>query len=159
MVAKIQTYRVKNKRKDGRSVDRAGFLFPGNGEWYTVAIPHYRIGEVTAHRDLVVGQVENGEEDGQGANGQEDPPNPTGDTTGDQDGPPAGGDGANEPTGDPDGSDETTSEDDEDEAVPYEEWDKGELVAECEARGLAKSGNMAELIERLEADDEAEDEE
>lgn len=35
----------------------------------------------------------------------------------------------------------------------YEEWTKDELAAELESRDLAKTGNKAELIARLEEDD------
>jgi len=35
----------------------------------------------------------------------------------------------------------------------YEAWSKDDLVAELEARGLPKSGNKPELIDRLEQDD------
>lgn len=37
----------------------------------------------------------------------------------------------------------------------YESWTKDDLVAELDKRGLPKSGNKPELIERLEADDAA----
>lgn len=36
---------------------------------------------------------------------------------------------------------------------PYEDWDKTDLQAEAGKRELAKSGNKAELAERLRADD------
>lgn len=35
----------------------------------------------------------------------------------------------------------------------YAAWSKDELVAELERRGLPKTGNKPELVERLEADD------
>ena len=37
----------------------------------------------------------------------------------------------------------------------YDGWTKGELEAELESRGLPKTGNKPELIERLEEDDAA----
>ena len=37
----------------------------------------------------------------------------------------------------------------------YDGWTKGELEAELESRGLSKTGNKPELIERLEEDDAA----
>ncbi len=60
---------------------------------------------------------------------------------------------ADEPTED--------GEDGEDEVPPYEEWSKADLVAECEARELPKSGTIAKLAARLEANDaeEPDDEE
>lgn len=41
----------------------------------------------------------------------------------------------------------------ETETEGYESWTNEELQAELESRGLTKSGNKAELIERLEEDD------
>lgn len=40
------------------------------------------------------------------------------------------------------------------EAKPYDEWTLNELQVECAARGLAKSGNKADLVLRLEEDDQ-----
>jgi hypothetical protein len=39
------------------------------------------------------------------------------------------------------------------EGLGYDVWTKDELVAELDARGLPKSGNKPELIERLDQDD------
>lgn len=47
------------------------------------------------------------------------------------------------------GTTETTTE----EEGGYETWSNDELSAECESRGLAKSGTKAELVARLEEDD------
>lgn len=41
--------------------------------------------------------------------------------------------------------------------VPYAKRTRGELSAECGARGLPRSGSKAELVARLEADDIAND--
>ena len=41
------------------------------------------------------------------------------------------------------------------EGLGYDVWTKDELAGELGDRGLAKSGNKPELIERLEADDAA----
>ena len=43
----------------------------------------------------------------------------------------------------------------DDEVASYEKLTKPELQAELEQRGLPKSGNVPDLIERLEADDAA----
>jgi hypothetical protein len=40
------------------------------------------------------------------------------------------------------------------ESSSYEGWTKGELEAELESRGLPKTGNKAELVARLQEDDE-----
>lgn len=62
------------------------------------------------------------------------------------------------------GEDVVTPQDSDDENVVvlvggevtgYETWTKAELIARLEARGLATSGNKAELIERLEGSDPA----
>jgi hypothetical protein len=58
-----------------------------------------------------------------------------------------------------DADEPTLDEPDEDEVPPYSEWSKAELVEECEARGLPKSGNKDVLVERLEANDAEGDEE
>lgn len=42
-----------------------------------------------------------------------------------------------------------------DEVPPYDTWSKPELVQEAEARGLATTGTKAELVARLEEDDDA----
>jgi hypothetical protein len=39
------------------------------------------------------------------------------------------------------------------EVAPYSEWLNEDLSAECETRGLAKTGTKAEMVERLEAYD------
>ena len=41
------------------------------------------------------------------------------------------------------------------EGLGYEVWTKDELMAELEDRGLPKSGNKPELIDRLDQDDAA----
>ena len=41
------------------------------------------------------------------------------------------------------------------EGLGYDVWTKDELMAELEERGLPKSGNKPELIERLDQDDAA----
>jgi hypothetical protein len=53
---------------------------------------------------------------------------------------------ADEAVGDVDGDGEVTG---------YESYTKAELADELERRGLPKSGNVPELVERLEADDAA----
>jgi hypothetical protein len=40
------------------------------------------------------------------------------------------------------------------EIPPYEEWTRGELLEELDSRGLSKQGKNAELIARLNEDDE-----
>lgn len=62
--------------------------------------------------------------------------------------PNAGDDGVTEPS--------DSSEDADDDVPPYEEWTADALRDECDARGLAKSGSKADLIDRLVADDEGE---
>lgn len=52
------------------------------------------------------------------------------------------------------GSSEDEDEDGED-GKPYEEWSKADLQSELAERELSKSGNVAELIERLEESDAA----
>lgn len=56
-----------------------------------------------------------------------------------------------ESDGDGDGGDGDGGE----EVLPYSEWDKKDLVAEAELRGLAKSGSAADLVKRLEDFDAA----
>lgn len=46
---------------------------------------------------------------------------------------------------------------DEDGAPLYDDMSKKDLQAHLEARGLSQSGNKAELVERLEEDDDAEE--
>ena len=48
---------------------------------------------------------------------------------------------------------EDPEEDSEEADAPYTEWTKAELQAECETRGLSKSGTVAELAQRLEEND------
>lgn len=43
----------------------------------------------------------------------------------------------------------------EPEPPTYEDWAKADLAAECEKRGLPTSGTKADLIDRLEDDDDA----
>ena len=49
-----------------------------------------------------------------------------------------------------DSDDENLDLDGDGEVTGYETWTKAQLVSEAEARGLATSGNKAELVERLE---------
>jgi hypothetical protein len=58
---------------------------------------------------------------------------------------PEGGDGAPDSPPDPNG----------DGAGPYDGWTKRELQAECEKRGLSRSGNMHDLTDRLVEHDQA----
>lgn len=53
----------------------------------------------------------------------------------------------------------SSNETDSDEEVDYTELKKDELIALAEERGLDSSGTKADIIERLEADDEADEEE
>jgi SAP domain len=48
---------------------------------------------------------------------------------------------------------ESEEEETVDESSVYSDWSKAELEAECERRGLSKSGTKADLAARLEADD------
>lgn len=48
---------------------------------------------------------------------------------------------------------ETVEEDEED--LPYSEWDYKDLQAELKERGLNAGGSQADLVKRLEEDDEA----
>jgi len=45
------------------------------------------------------------------------------------------------------------SADVEETAGTYAGWSKAELVTECDERGLPKTGNIPDLVARLEADD------
>lgn len=51
---------------------------------------------------------------------------------------------------------ETEGDDDDDEEVDYSDLKKDELVALADERGVDSSGTKAEIIARLEADDEEE---
>jgi hypothetical protein len=51
--------------------------------------------------------------------------------------------------------DEDEDDDEDVELLPYSEWNANELKAELKVRGLSEHGKKAELVTRLEDDDEA----
>jgi hypothetical protein len=54
-----------------------------------------------------------------------------------------------------DGENETTSQSEDQPADPYDGWLNSDLEDELEDRGLAKTGNKAEMLARLREDDAA----
>lgn len=59
----------------------------------------------------------------------------------------------------PEAGGQVEEEEDDEEEVDYSDLKKDELVALADERGVDSSGTKAEIIERLQADDEADEEE